>query len=353
MWILKYFIILDIFAKIKSMQNNKTIVLTGDRPTGRLHLGHLVGSIQKRVALAEEADKSFYMIADIQALTDNADNPDKVRNNVLEVALDNLACGLKPEKTIMYIQSEIPEIAELTVLFMNLVTLARLKRNPTVKAEMQQKGYGEDVPAGFLAYPISQAADILIMKSNLIPVGEDQFPVIEQANEIVDTFNRLYGNVFDRIKHISGDTARLVGTDGNAKMSKSLGNCIYLADSDEVIEEKVFGMYTDPNHIRVEDPGKVEGNVVFTYLDIFDPKKDEVAELKEQYRKGGLGDVVLKKRLAEVLKETISPIRERREMLAKDPKMIMDLLEEGTKEARKVASETMREVRSALKIDYF
>lgn len=335
------------------MQKPESIVLTGDRPTGRLHLGHLVGSLQKRIELAENAKHSFYMIADIQALTDNADNPDKVRNNVLEVALDNLACGLKPEKTIMYIQSEIPEIAELTVLFMNLVTVARLKRNPTVKAEMQQKGYGEDVPAGFLAYPISQAADILVMKSNLIPVGEDQYPVIEQANEIVDTFNRLYGKVFDRIEHVSGGTARLVGTDGNAKMSKSLGNCIFLADSDEAIEEKVMSMYTDPSHIRVEDPGKVEGNVVFTYLDIFDENKDEVAELKKQYEKGGLGDVVLKKRLAEVLKEIISPIRERREQLAKNPKMIMDLLEEGTKEARKVAAETMREVRSALKIDYF
>ncbi len=245
-------------------------------------------------------------------------------------------------------------------------------QNPTVKTEISQKGWGmteikevdgviekteninkPGVPLGFLAYPVSQAADILVMKSNLIPVGEDQFPVIEQANEIVDAFNRMYGPVFDRIKHISGDTGRLVGTDGNAKMSKSLGNCIYLADSDEVIEEKVMGMYTDPNHIRVEDPGKVEGNVVFTYLDIFDPNKDEVADLKKQYEKGGLGDVVLKKRLAEVLKEIISPIRERREQLAKNPKMIMDLLEEGTREARKVAAETMREVRSALKIDYF
>ena len=329
------------------------IVLTGDRPTGKLHLGHFVGSIQNRVKLQNEADKSFYMVADIQGLTDNADNPEKVRGNVLEVALDNLACGLDPKKTVMFIQSEVPEIAELTVLFLNLVTLARLKRNPTVKNEMKDKGYGEDVPAGFLAYPVSQAADILFAKANLIPVGEDQLPVIEQVNEIVDDFNRLYGKTFDRIKHLTGDTGRLVGIDGNSKMSKSLNNAIYISDSLEVVSKKVMNMYTDPNHIHVNDAGKVEGNVVFTYLDIFDENKDEIIELKKQYEKGGLGDVVIKKRLIEVLEKLIAPIRERRENLAKDPQAVMKILQEGTVKAREAAVETMAEVRKAIKIDYF
>jgi len=335
------------------MENQKKIVLTGDRPTGRLHLGHFVGSMQNRLKLQDEADQSFYMIADIQALTDNADNPEKVRNNVLEVALDNLACGLDPKKTTMFIQSEIHEIAELTVLFLNLVTLARLKRNPTVKSEMKQKGYGEDVPAGFLSYPVSQAADILFAKSNLIPVGEDQLPVIEQVNEIVDSFNRLYGKTFDHVKHLVGDTPRLVGTDGGSKMGKSLDNGIYLSDSYEILSKKVMNMYTDPGHIHVQDPGKVEGNVVFTYLDIFDDRKDEVAELKKQYEKGGLGDVVIKKRLVEVLEKMIKPIREKREELAKNPEKIMQILEKGTEEARKVAEATMLEVRKVIKIDYF
>lgn len=338
---------------METEESKQKIVLTGDRPTGRLHLGHYVGSIQNRIKLQDEAERAFYMIADVQALTDNADNPEKVRNNVLEIALDNLACGLNPAKTTMFIQSQVPQIAELTMFFLNLVTLARLKRNPTVKAEMKQKGFEDDVPAGFLCYPISQAADILFCKSTIIPVGEDQKPMIEQANEIVDTFNRFYGNVFNRVKHIVGDTARLVGTDGNAKMSKSLGNCIYLADSNETIEERVMSMYTDPNHIHATDPGRVEGNVVFTYLDIFDPNKKEVDELKVQYQKGGLGDVVIKKRLAQILIDLITPIRERREHLAKDPKMIMDILKDGTAKAQKVAEETMGEVRRAMKIDYF
>ena len=335
------------------MAKDMKIVLTGDRPTGKLHLGHFVGSIQNRVKLQNEADKSFYMVADIQGLTDNADNPEKVRGNVLEVALDNLACGLDPKKTVMFIQSEVPEIAELTVLFLNLVTLARLKRNPTVKNEMKDKGYGEDVPAGFLAYPVSQAADILFAKANLIPVGEDQLPVIEQVNEIVDDFNRLYGKTFDRIKHLTGDTGRLVGIDGNSKMSKSLNNAIYISDSLEVVSKKVMNMYTDPNHIHVNDAGKVEGNVVFTYLDIFDENKDEIIELKKQYEKGGLGDVVIKKRLIEVLEKLIAPIRERRENLAKDPQAVMKILQEGTVKAREAAVETMAEVRKAIKIDYF
>jgi len=335
------------------MSKDQKIVLTGDRPTGKLHLGHFVGSIKNRVKLQDEADKSFYMVADIQALTDNSDNPDKVRNNVLEVALDNLACGLDPKKTIMFIQSEIPEIAELTVLFLNLVTLARLKRNPTVKSEMKDKGYGEDVPAGFLAYPVSQAADILFAKSNLIPVGEDQLPVIEQVNEIVDDFNRLYGKTFDRVKHLVGEIPRLVGIDGNSKMSKSLNNCIYLSDNLEEISRKVMNMYTDPKHIHVEDKGNVEGNVVFSYLDIFDSNKEEVEKLKEQYRNGGLGDVVIKKRLIEILVKVIEPIRTKRADFAKNPELVMNILKEGTEKAREVARYTMIEVKKAVKIDYF
>ncbi len=331
----------------------KTIVLTGDRPTGKLHLGHYVGSIKNRIKLQDEADSAFYMIADIQALTHNADNPEKVRNNVLEVALDNLACGLDPLKTTFFIQSEIPEIAELTVLFMNLVTLARLKRNPTVKDEMKAKGYGEDVPAGFLAHPISQTADILVCKANTVPVGEDQLPMIEQANEILQKFNLYYGNVFEKIEAVVPETGRVIGTDGNAKMSKSLNNAIFLSDTPEEIERKVMGMYTDPDHIHVEDPGKVEGNVVFMYLDLFDPKKDEVEGLKEQYKKGGLGDVAIKKRLIGVLCDVINPIREQREYLEKDPKQVMKILEDGTNKVRKIAQKTLEEVKSAMKINYF
>lgn len=341
------------FGIIVNMSKDSKIVLTGDRPTGRLHLGHFVGSIQNRIKLQSEADSSFYMIADIQGLTDNANNPQKVRDNVIEVALDNLACGIDPKKTIMFIQSEIPEIAELTVIFLNLVTLARLKRNPTVKDEMKQKGFGEDVPAGFLCYPISQAADILFAHANLIPVGEDQLPVIEQVNEIVDDFNRYYGKTFEKVKHLTGETPRLIGTDGNIKMGKSLDNGIYLSDSYDEISKKVMSMYTDPNHIHVTDPGTVEGNVVFTYLDIFDPDKNEVENLKEQYKKGGLGDVVIKKRLIEVLEKVINPIRSNREELAKNPEKVMKILEEGTQKARIVAKETMAEVKTALKINYF
>jgi len=316
------------------MSKDEKIVLTGDRPTGKLHLGHFVGSVQNRVKLQKEADQSFYMVADIQALTDNAENPEKIRKNVLEVALDNLACGLDPKKTTMFIQSEVPEIAELTVLFLNLVTLARLKRNPTVKDEIKQKGFEENVPTGFLIYPVSQAADILFCHGTIIPVGEDQKPMIEQTNEIVDDFNRIYGQTFNRVKHLVGDTPRLIGIDGNSKMGKSLNNGIYLSDSYEIISKKVMDMYTDPNHIHVEDKGQVEGNVVFTYLDIFDENKKEVAELKEQYKKGGLGDVVIKKRLIEVLEKLIKPIREKREELAKNPEAVMKILKEGTMHAR-------------------
>lgn len=335
------------------MEQKKTIILSGIRPTGRLHLGHYVGLIENLLKLQKTADQSFCMIADVQALTDNAENPEKVRSNVLEVALDNLACGLDPVKTTIFIQSQIPEIAELTVFFLNLVTLARLKRNPTVKSEMNQKGFGEDVPAGFLVYPVSQAADILFTKANLIPVGEDQKPMIEQTNEIVDAFNRLYGDTFPHVKHLLGDTPRLVGIDGNTKMSKSLGNCIYLSDSNEMIEEKVMKMYTDPSHIHVSDPGHVEGNVVFTYLDIFDPAKDEIQKLKEEYEKGGLGDTVIKKRLVTVLQDLITPIREKREYLASDPKKVMEILREGTEHARAVGKETLEEVKKAIHLNYF
>ena len=342
----------------------KKTVLTGDRPTGRLHLGHYVGSIQNRVKLQNEVDEAFYMVADVQALTDNADNPEKVRDNVLEVALDNLACGVDPAKTSLFIQSQVPAIAELTVFFLNLVTMQRLSQNPTIKAEIKSKGWNpnietkedlniQGVPAGFYCYPVSQAADILFCKSSIVPVGEDQKPMIEQCNEIAESFNRLYGEVFPHVSHMMGTTTRLVGIDGNAKMSKSLGNGIYLSDSYETIKDKVMQMYTDPNHIRVEDPGRVEGNVVFTYLDIFDPKKDEVAELKKQYEQGGLGDVKIKQRLIEVLENVIAPIRTRREELAKDPAKVMQILKEGTLKAQAVGEETMRQVREVMKINYF
>jgi len=329
----------------------KVKVLTGDRPTGRLHLGHYVGSIKNRLALQESADEAFYMIADIQALTDNFATPEKVHDNVMEVAMDNLACGLDPKKTTFFIQSQIPEIAELTVMFLNLVTVARLKRNPTVKNEMNQKGYGEDVPAGFLTYPISQAGDILFCKANTIPVGEDQLPIIEQVNEIADKFNSLYGETFERVKPILSENSRLVGIDGNAKASKSLNNAINLSDSKSEIEKKVMSMYTDPQHVRVEDPGQVDGNVVFTYLDIFDENKEEVEKLKAHYRKGGLGDVAVKKRLIEVLESVIGPIRERREKL--DPKEVLEILKEGTEKVQKIAQKYMKEFKKAIKIDYF
>lgn len=329
------------------------IVLTGDRPTGRLHLGHYVGSIKSRIKLQSEYDQAYYMVADVQALTDNAENPEKVRKNVLEVVMDNMAVGLDPNKTTFFIQSQIPEIAELTVFFMNLVTLSRLKRNPTVKDEMKQKGFGDDVPAGFLMYPVSQAADILVCKSNVIPVGEDQLPVIEQANEIVVKFNSLYAETFSKIDPVLSETPRLVGTDGNAKAGKSLGNAIYLSDSYEEIERKVKGMYTDPKHVSIDMPGQVEGNVVFSYLDIFDPETDELNELKERYKRGGLGDVEIKRRLVGVLEKTIAPIREKRKQYEDQPEMVMKILEEGTKKVREVARKTMKEVKDAIGINYF
>jgi tryptophanyl-tRNA synthetase len=336
------------------MSDKKTTrVLTGDRPTGKLHLGHFLGSIQNRIELQNSADEAFYMVADVQALTDNADNPEKVRNNVIEVALDNLACGVDPKKTTFFIQSQVPQIAELTVFFLNLVTLARLKRNPTVKTEINQKGFGDEVPAGFLAYPVSQAADILFAKANTVPVGEDQLPVLEQTNEIVEKFNRLYGDVFQKVKPIISEHSRVMGIDGNAKMSKSLNNAIYISDSAETIAEKVRMMYTDPTHVHVNDPGKVEGNVVFSYLDIFDENKEELEALKAHYKKGGLGDVVIKKRLTEILQNRFADIRAKREELAKDPEAVMKILEKGSEHARKVGEQTLAEVKRAMKIDYF
>jgi len=334
------------------MSDKQKIVLTGDRPTGKLHLGHLVGSLQSRVKLQDKY-KQFVMIADVQALTDNADNPEKARSNVLEVALDNLAVGVDPSKTTMFIQSTIPEIAELSQYFLNLVTLARLERNPTVKDEMRQKNFGANVPAGFLCYPISQAADILAFKAQIVPVGGDQLPVLEQANEIVQKFNSIYGDVFNKIEPLVSETPRLKGIDGNVKMGKSLGNAIYLSDNAETIKKKVMQMYTDPTHIHAEDPGKTEGNIVFEYLSIFDPDQKGLAELKASYEKGGLGDILIKNRLAEVLENIIAPIREKREVLAKNPDRIMNILKEGSEKARKIAKETLDEVRKAMKINYF
>lgn len=335
------------------MNSKKHIVLTGDRPTGRLHLGHFVGSIQNRLKLQDIADEAFYMVPDVQALTDNADNPEKVRDNVREVVLDNLACGVDPKKTTFFIQSMIPQIAELTVYFLNLVTIARLKRNPTVKSEMKQKGYGETVPAGFLTYPVSQAADILFCHSNSIPVGADQLPMIEQTNEIVDTFNRFYGHTFNHVKAVLSETGRLPGIDGGAKMSKSLGNTINLSDDRETISKKVMMMYTDPNHIHVADPGNVKGNVVFMYLDIFDARINEVAELKKQYTKGGLGDVVIKKRLIDVLDAFLAPIREKRTYYESNPEIVDKILADGIAHTQKIAEANMDIIRKNMKIDYF
>lgn len=334
------------------MKEQKLRSLTGDRPTGKLHLGHFVGSLQNRLAIQDTHD-SYVMIADMQALTDNANNPQKVRDNVLEVMLDYLAVGIDPQKTTIFIQSLIPEIAELTMYFLNLVTIARLGQNPTVKTEIKEKGFQTSVPAGFYMYPVSQAADILSFRADIVPVGDDQLPMIEQTNEIVEKFNRLYGEVFGRVQAVVPKASRLPGIDGGAKMSKSLGNAIYLSDSKKEIEKKVMNMYTDPEHIKATDPGHVEGNVVFTYLDAFDPDHEEVAKLKRQYSKGGLGDVMLKKRLIEVLDAILAPIRERRAEFEKNPDKVMDMLEKGTVRARAVVVETLAHVRRAMKIDYF
>ncbi|MCB9493533.1 MAG: tryptophan--tRNA ligase [Epsilonproteobacteria bacterium] len=329
------------------------VILTGDRPTGPLHLGHFVGSLQNRLKLQHEG-KQYVMLADVQALTDNADNPEKVRNNIFEVMLDYLAVGIDPKLSTIFVQSMIPEIAELAIFYFNLVTVARVQRNPTVKDEIKQRGFGDSLPVGFFVYPIHQAADITIVNADLVPVGSDQLPMIEQTAEIVRKFNRLYGPVFREPQAVIPQTAgRLPGLDGKAKMSKSLGNAIFLSDQPDELTKKVMSMYTDPNHVHVNDPGQVEGNTVFAYLDIFDQRTDEVAELKAHYQRGGLGDVVLKKRLNEVLQTLLEPIRTRRQELAKDRGQVMQLLQEGTEQARAVASQTMQSVKAAMKIDYF
>lgn len=343
------------------------VILTGDRPTGKLHIGHYVGSLRNRVLLQNsgEYDKIFIMLADAQALTDNFDNPEKVRNNVLEVALDYLACGIDPEKSTIFIQSQIPELCELSFYYMNLVTLSRLQRNPTVKAEMHQKGFENNIPVGFLTYPISQTADITAFKATTVPVGEDQLPMIEQAKEIVRKFNSTYEEVLvepEAILPSNKSSLRLPGIDGKAKMSKSLKNCIYISDSVEEIREKVLQMYTDPDHIKVSDPGKIEGNTVFTYLDSFCkpkhfknylPEYNNLEELKEHYKRGGLGDIKVKRFLNAILEEELEPIRVRRENLKKDISYVYDVLKNGSIKARETASKTLSEVKKAMRINYF
>ncbi|HFX6216501.1 TPA: tryptophan--tRNA ligase [Acinetobacter baumannii] len=328
--------------------DQRPIILTGDRPTGQLHLGHFVGSLRSRVGL-QDSHHQHLLLADAQALTDNADNPDKVRRNILEVALDYLAVGIDPTKTTICVQSCLPALNELTMLYLNFVNVARLERNPTIKSEIQMRGFERDIPAGFLCYPVAQAADITAFKATVVPVGEDQIPMIEQTNEIVRRVNRQIGqDLLPECKALLSNMARLPGFDGKAKMSKSLGNTIVLNASDKDIKKAVNAMYTDPNHLRIEDPGQVEGNIVFTYLDAFDPNKEEVEELKAHYRRGGLGDGTVKKRLEGVLKELITPIRERREELAKDPDYIMDVLRQGTDKCRIITQQTLDEVKDGL-----
>ena len=328
--------------------DQRPIILTGDRPTGQLHLGHFVGSLRSRVGL-QDSHHQHLLLADAQALTDNADNPDKVRRNILEVALDYLAVGIDPTKTTICVQSCLPALNELTMLYLNFVTVARLERNPTIKSEIQMRGFERDIPAGFLCYPVAQAADITAFKATVVPVGEDQIPMIEQTNEIVRRVNRQIGqDLLPECKALLSNMARLPGFDGKAKMSKSLGNTIVLNASDKDIKKAVNAMYTDPNHLRIEDPGQVEGNIVFTYLDAFDPNKEEVEELKAHYRRGGLGDGTVKKRLEGGLKELITPIRERREELAKDPDYIMDVLRQGTDKCRIITQQTLDEVKDGL-----
>ena len=343
------------------------IILTGDRPTGRLHLGHYVGSLKRRVELQNsgEFDKIFIMIADAQALTDNADNPEKVRQNIIEVALDYLSVGIDPAKTNIFIQSQISQLTELTFYYMNLVTVSRLQRNPTVKSEIQMRNFEASIPVGFFTYPISQAADITAFKATTVPVGEDQEPMLEQAREIVRKFNAVYGETLIEPQILLPDNKacfRLPGTDGKAKMSKSLGNCIYLSDTPEDVKKKVMSMYTDPDHIRVEDPGKIEGNCVFTYLDAFSTEEDfkeflpdykNLDELKEHYQRGGLGDVKVKKFLNNVMQSELGPIRERRKMWESRPADVFDILKAGSEKARATAAKTLDDVRHAMRIDYF
>ncbi len=345
----------------------RKVILTGDRPTGHLHLGHYVGSLQRRIELQNKGDYDEYyvMLADSQALTDNFGNVQKVRDNVLEVALDYLSVGIDPEKVTLFIQSEVSELTEFTFYYMNLVTLARLERNPTVKEELKSKDFSGAIPMGFLTYPVSQTADITAFNATIIPVGDDQLPMIEQARDIVRTFNATYGDLLIEPKAVLPEKEscyRLVGTDGKAKMSKSIGNCIYLSDEPDVIKQKVFSMYTDPDHIHVEDPGKVEGNTVFTYLDVFMregdlekfmPEYKILDELKAHYRRGGLGDMKIKKLLNNILQEIIAPIRERRKELAKDPDKIFEILRKGTEKARKVAHKNLIKLKTQMGINYF
>lgn len=335
---------------------SKKIILTGDRPTGKLHIGHYIGSLKNRVELQNTGNyESFIMIADQQALTDNARDPEKIRRSLTEVALDYLAVGLDPAKSTIFVQSQLPELHELTMHYLNLVTLSRLERNPTVKTEIKQKNYENSIPAGFLIYPVSQAADITAFKATTVPVGEDQLPMIEQTREIVRSFNSIYGDVLVEPEAIiPKDTCgRLPGTDGKAKMSKSIGNCIYLSDDADTIKKKVMSMYTDPNHIRVEDPGQIEGNTVFTYLDVFAKDKEAVQEMKEHYQRGGLGDVKVKRYLNEVMQAELEPIRKRREEFAKDMDAVYKMLKDGSDKAREVAAQTLSEVRNAIGLEYF
>ena len=335
---------------------SKKIIFTGDRPTGKLHIGHYIGSLKNRVELQNTGDyESFIMIADQQALTDNARDPEKIRRSLTEVALDYLAVGLDPTKSTIFVQSQLPELHELTMHYLNLVTLSRLERNPTVKTEIKQKNYENSIPAGFLIYPVSQAADITAFKATTVPVGEDQLPMIEQTREIVRSFNSIYGDVLVEPEAIiPKDTCgRLPGTDGKAKMSKSIGNCIYLSDDADTIKKKVMSMYTDPNHIRVEDPGQIEGNTVFTYLDVFATDKEAVQEMKEHYQRGGLGDVKVKRYLNEVMQAELEPIRKRREEFTKDMDSVYKMLKDGSDRAREVAAQTLSEVRNAIGLEYF
>ena len=335
----------------------KKVILTGDRPTGKLHIGHYVGSLKNRVQLQNTGDyDTFIMIADMQALTDNARDPEKIRNSLIQVALDYLAVGIDPAKSTIFVQSQIPALSELTQHYMNLVSVSRLERNPTVKTEIKQKAFGQSIPAGFLTYPVSQAADITAFKADTVPVGDDQEPMLEQTREIVRSFNNIYGK--DVLVEPEGyfppkGMGRIPGLDGNAKMSKSLNNAIYLADDADTIQKKVMSMYTDPQHIRVEDPGHIEGNTVFTYLDIFDPDKEKVQELKDHYQTGGLGDVKIKRYLNEVLQAELKPIRERRESYAADLAGVYRILEEGSQKANAIANQTLSEVREAIGLNYF
>ena len=343
------------------------IMLTGDRPTGRLHVGHYVGSLKRRVELQTtgDFDEMFVMIADAQALTDNADNPEKVRQNIIEVALDYLACGLDPEKCTLFIQSQIPQLCELSFYYMNLVTVSRLQRNPTVKSEIQMRNFEASIPVGFFTYPISQAADITAFKANVVPVGEDQLPMLEQTKEIVRKFNSVYGDTLVEPEILLPENQaclRLPGTDGKAKMSKSLGNCIYLSEEPDEIQKKVFSMFTDPTHIKVSDPGKLEGNTVFTYLDAFCrpeyfaeflPDYANLQELKDHYTRGGLGDMKVKRFLNNVLQAELEPIRNRRKEYQKDIPYVYEILKKGSEKAEAVAEKTLQEVKASMKINYF